>query len=763
MIEAFKLLGEISLKGGEAVQSQLETIGERANNAGKGFNAFGLAMKGTAIAVGAVVTGAVTLGTAIATSGFKYNSMIENSTVAWTTLLGSQEKAKQQIQEIVAFAAKTQFGTPEVDNMAKSFFNAGITGKALMEQLTRIADVSGAFNITADNAQELARQMAQVDQSGLAYTSDLDILQNQGIPIFKSLAQVTGTNVAQVRKMASQGKITADLYNKAFNAVADTVKGSADKQSQTMTGLLSTLGDQVGMFTGTLTAGLFKTAEGLVNSLNTIISNMNAGFQKSGLKGLFEAILPKATADSIVNAINTIHGAFTAFFDVMKGNNIGAINILTAIGLQPKQVVAVFSAFNSIKTFVTTVLAGIFNNFTTYGLMLSNSGFMNFIKTLWSKYVLPIMGMVWQTISSILSQISAFWQANGATIMVAVTNFWNFVSTIFKIFAPVILFVIKTVWDMIAGVIKGAISIIEGVILVFTAIFSGNWKLLWQGLWDIVKGAVEMIWNFINLMFLVSGIGELKAFAMKGVDLLKTMWKDILTGAKDMVDNVIKAIVDWANKMSHEWNIMKQYGESLWSTIKNTVLNIVDDLKAGAISKFESLTSGAVAKFNSFKSTVSTIFNGIKSFMQNPIQTARNFISSQVDSIMSKFKGMHFDIPHIKLPHFSVAGKFSLDPPSMPHFNVSWGAQGGILDRATLIGAGEAGKEALLPLENKAFQPVAQYMAEYLRNQEAYENRNNARQTQIPLIVNGRELARAIIVDIDQELQRRATIRQRGV
>ena len=99
------------------------------------------------------------------------------------------------MQDIANFAAKTQFNTENVDTMAKYFHNAGIEGKGLFDQLGRIADVAGAFNITADNAQELARQMSQVDQAGVAYTGDLDILQNQGVPIFKALAKEMGTNV----------------------------------------------------------------------------------------------------------------------------------------------------------------------------------------------------------------------------------------------------------------------------------------------------------------------------------------------------------------------------------------------------------------------------------------------------------------------------------------------------------------------------------------------------------------------------------------
>lgn len=116
----------------------------------------------------------------IGSVGVEYDAMQESSTQAWTTLLGSADKAKQQVQDIATFAAKTQFDTEGVDSMAKYMTNAGLSGKGLFDELQRIADVSGAFNISADNAKEMTRQMSQVQQATVAYTSDLDILQNQG-------------------------------------------------------------------------------------------------------------------------------------------------------------------------------------------------------------------------------------------------------------------------------------------------------------------------------------------------------------------------------------------------------------------------------------------------------------------------------------------------------------------------------------------------------------------------------------------------------
>ena len=103
--------------------------------------------------------------------------------------------------------------------------------------------------------------------------------------------------------MASEGKITSEVYDKAFNAVAESVKGSANKQAVTFTGMLSTIGDEAGQFAGTLTASLFKKVEGFLSKAVDALGKMNEAFKKGGMKGALEAVLPKATADTIINTI----------------------------------------------------------------------------------------------------------------------------------------------------------------------------------------------------------------------------------------------------------------------------------------------------------------------------------------------------------------------------------------------------------------------------------------------------------------------------
>lgn len=135
-----------------------------------------------------------------------------------------------------------------------------------------------------------------------------------------------------------------------------------------------------------------------------------------------------------------------------------------------------------------------------------------------------------------------------------------------------------------------------------------------------------------------------------------------------------------------------------------------DTIKAKAIA----FKNYIVKTFTAIKTNVVKTFNAIKNAMLNPIRAAMNVIKGIINKIKGFFK-FKVSLPHIKLPHFSIrpAGwKLSdLLKGKIPSLGIKWYAQGGIVDRPTLAGIGEAGPEAVVPLSGSHMKPFADAIA----------------------------------------------------
>jgi len=125
-------------------------------------------------------------------------------------------------------------------------------------------------------------------------------------------------------------------------------------------------------------------------------------------------------------------------------------------------------------------------------------------------------------------------------------------------------------------------------------------------------------------------------------------------------------------------------------------------IAVGVIAGLIAIGVALYKNWNTIKTAASTVWNGIKTAIENPINSAKNTVKNAVDSIRNFFKNLkipEIKIPKIKLPHFELKGKFSLSPPQVPKLNVNWYSSGGIFSSPSIIGVGETGKEAVVPID----------------------------------------------------------------
>lgn len=121
-----------------------------------------------------------------------------------------------------------------------------------------------------------------------------------------------------------------------------------------------------------------------------------------------------------------------------------------------------------------------------------------------------------------------------------------------------------------------------------------------------------------------------------------------------------------------------------------------DLIKAKAIA----FKDAVIAAFNQFKANVAATFNAIKTAIVTPFQTAIDKVKAIIDRIKGFFPIKVGNLlSGIKLPHFNITGEFSIKNKTVPHLSIDWYKTGGIFDEASVIGVGEAGPEAVVPLD----------------------------------------------------------------
>ena len=168
---------------------------------------------------------------------------------------------------------------------------------------------------------------------------------------------------------------------------------------------------------------------------------------------------------------------------------------------------------------------------------------------------------------------------------------------------------------------------------------------------------------------------------------------------------VTKAFADFKAKVVAIWNSIKTFTATTWNNIKTAISNAVTNAITSVKTKISNLRTSISNAWSSIKAKTSEAWNSIKERIVSPFQSAKDKISGIINTIKGWFPlriGNLFS--GLKLPHFSLDwatkdfGKLgSIKYPT--GLNVNWYAQGGIFDSPSVIGVGEAGAEAVVPLD----------------------------------------------------------------
>lgn len=523
IINLFNLSARLTLDD-ESFSRGIQNATQQGEQAGQSVEGIGSRFKNLAktIAGLAIVKKVADITTSIVKMGIEGNASLETSITSWTTLLGTQEQAKQMMDDITSYASSTPFSKVGVDEMAKQLTNAGFAGEDLFDQLTKFGNMGSAFGIQEDSLKEMVRQYSQVQMAQVAYTEDLNILQDRGIPIYKGLAEVMGVTVAEVKKMAGEGKITADIYNEAINSIASNTEGAMEAQSKTFSGLMSTLQDVTSNIVTKIVEPLFNKVNELLNIAMPILDSFNSKLNEgqsfwTALKETVDEFLP--SLNPVMEVMETLGEAITTGLGWIMDNGEELIGIVISLGTA----MMVLNVANMIKSAVEA-----FEKWKT-----ATEGMTIAQRLLNLEMFANPIGLVVAAIAGLIVWLVYLWNTNDG-FRDAVTSAWN-----------KILEVGKNVWTWISNfftvsipnAINTAINFFSQLPTKIGTFLSNSITKMSQFVRDLGSKGLEAGKNLIsNITSALSGLPS------KMFEIGKNIIQGMINGVKNMASKVVDSV-----------------------------------------------------------------------------------------------------------------------------------------------------------------------------------------------------------------------------
>lgn len=708
--------GEDNKKSGEETEKsgnkwvefgkKVEAAGTKVTGVGKKISSAGgeVVKLGKKFApVSAAATGALTVVT-------KTSSDFQNGMAKMSTLFDTSQVSVQKLsKEFLNLSNETGKGATELTeagyqalsasvpveklgsfirtsaNMAKVGFTDTATSVDLLstavnaygleaDQADNIANkLVNTQNLGKTSVNELASSMGKVIPTAAGMNVNLDqlctmytLMTKQGIATAESTTYMSsmlnelgdsGTDVGEILKEKT-GKSFQDLMKDGMS-VGDAlklIKQSSDETGTAFNELWSS--QEAGKAAMALlndSAGDFNETMGSMANVTDLVS-----------QGLEKMDTPSAKVSKSLNRIknsgvelgSVLLTTVTPYIEVFSQKVIELTNKFNAMPDSQKKVILVLLA---IVEAVTPVLLVVGEAITAFGQVYSVAGkLVTGLGKLWGVFAANPVLIVVAVLAAIVAAFIHLWNTSESFRNFWI-NLWNGITS-----------TLSSAWETIKNIITVGIMLIASIISAAVQIIT----LPWRSIWENCKEYIIEAWNYI---------------------------KAAVSSALGVISSVI----------SNAWNIIANYLTRILSNIKNKFVSEWNAIKSHVSSAINGIKSSISNGLNGAKSTVTGVLNSIRSAFSSVWDGCKNIVGNAIGHIKS-LMNFSWSLPSLKLPHFSISGKFSLHPPSVPKLGIEWYKKamddGMIMNQPTIFGynaksnqflaGGEAGSETVVGTQN---------------------------------------------------------------